>query len=81
MRKLNEYVTPVINLLSQKHISKQQTQNAFDALALNVVASPYEPPFLEHLLKMMKSSSVKLKKESISFVSRCNITPLSSQIL
>ncbi|KAH0786101.1 hypothetical protein GPJ56_010001 [Histomonas meleagridis] len=82
MRKLREYITPIINALSQKRQSRQKIlQSAFDSVALNVVASPYEPPFVEHLLKMMNSTSIRLKEESILFINRCQVTPISQPII
>lgn len=82
-KKLQGYVNPIINIMSQK---RQQSrilalQNAFDAIALNVVSSPYEPPFVDFLLKMLTSQSPRLKEEGIAFLIRCNVTPISNSVI
>lgn len=83
-KKLQSYVNPIINIMSQK--KRQQSrivalQNAFDAISLNVVSSPYEPPFSDFLLKMMTSQSPRLKEEAIAFIVRCPVTPISQPIV
>jgi hypothetical protein len=61
-RKLREYVSPVLAVLQSKRRSRTQVfQHALDTIALNVVSSPFEPPFIEHLLRMMTSTSVQLR--------------------
>ena len=80
-RKLREYITPIINMLMQKRQSKLQVlQSAFDTVAQNVVSSPYEPPFCEHLLKMMQGQSVRLKEEAVAFIMRWPVKTLSAPI-
>ena len=80
-RKLREYITPIINMLMQKRQSKLQAlQSAFDTIAQNVVSSPYEPPFCEHLLKMMQGQSVRLKEEAVAFIMRWPVKTLSAPI-
>ncbi|KAK8899960.1 hypothetical protein M9Y10_002283 [Tritrichomonas musculus] len=70
-RKLREYLQVVINLMSQrKNPRLTNLQSSFDAIATNAVSSPYEPPFVEHLIKMMTSSNIRLKEESLQFISR-----------
>ncbi|KAH0793512.1 XMAP215 family protein [Histomonas meleagridis] len=72
-KKLREYITPLMNMFMQKRQSRITTlQKAFDSLATNVVTSPYKPPFLEFLLKMMNSPNARLKEEALAFITRNN---------
>jgi hypothetical protein len=80
-RKLREYVTPIIALLGSKRQSRIQVfQRALDSIAANVVTNPFEPPFVEHLLKMMTSSSLQLREESLNFIHRNGLTNFSPPI-
>ena len=82
-KKLQSYVNPLINIMSQKRQQSRvvMVQNAFDAIAMNVVQSPYEPPFVDFLLKMMTSPSPRLKEEALAFVMRCQVTPISQHVI
>lgn len=81
-RKLTNYINPIINMMTAKRQSRiTSLQKAFDAVATNAVSSPYETPFVEHLLKMMNSSSTRLKEEAIAFIQRCPVYPISSPVM
>lgn len=81
LRKLREYMNPIINLLKSKRQSRMQTfQKALDSIAVNVAPSPYEQPFLEILLSMMKSTSAQLREESLNFIQRMGTAKMTQPV-
>ena len=81
LRKLREYTNPIITLLKSKRQSRIQTfQKALDSIAQNVVPSPYEQPFLEILMNMMKSTSAQLREESLNFIQRIGTAKLTQPV-
>ncbi|OHT13510.1 hypothetical protein TRFO_16263 [Tritrichomonas foetus] len=70
-RKLRDYANVVVSIMSQKKNSRLvNLQSAFDSLAVNATSSPYEPPFIDILMKMMTNSSLRLREESLLFIIR-----------
>ena len=81
LRKVREYMNPILSALKSKRQSRIQTfQKAMDAIAQNVVPSPYEQPFLEILLGMMKSTLAQLREESLNFIQRIGTARLSQPV-
>lgn len=71
MRKLREYLQVIINIMGQrKNPRLTYLQSSFDYIASNVTSSPYEAPFEEYLVKMMTSTNLRLKEESLQFIQR-----------
>ena len=81
-RRLREYITPVMNVMKEKRQSRfSNIQDSFDAVVMNATsASPYDPPILEYILKMLSSQSVRLREEAVSFIIRCKEKPVPASI-
>ena len=80
-RRLRDYISPIINMMKEKKQARfSNLTTTFDALANYASSSPYEPPFLEYLIKMLTSTSIRLREEAIQFIIRCKKEALSQPI-
>ncbi|OHT03887.1 hypothetical protein TRFO_28790 [Tritrichomonas foetus] len=81
LRKLREYLMIIINIMSQRKNPRLTClQSSFDAIATNVVSSPYEPPFVEHVVRMINSTNIRLKEEILQFIERNSQYQRTNQI-